>query len=363
MFWQPNGAAVRNVIETFWREVHVARGYSLLYTPHIAKTELWKTSGHYDFYGENMFEQIKARLAVARAPCVALGRGCGTVRLQSWLRMLTRCEPAQVEDEEYQLRPMNCPFHVLTYKEGRYSYRDLPLRWAELGTVYRYERSGTMHGLFRVRGFTQVRLRRQLGRGAVAWLRPAGACCCRRSRAQAFTSRPHPQDDAHIFCLPEQIEAEIGGVLQLVEDVLGRFGFREYEINLSTRPESSIGDDAVWERAEGALVSALNAKGCVSGLLRCACHPRCCRCHAASERTGHSAPVSTPAAPHASRLAGGRSKWMRAAARSMAPRLTSRSVTQSAAAGSAAPSSWTSTCRNASRWSTSTATTCGSGLS
>jgi threonyl-tRNA synthetase len=128
-----------------------------------------------------------------------------------------------VEDETYQLKPMNCPFHICVYKDGFYSYRDLPLRWAELGTVYRYERSGTMHGLFRVRGFTQ--------------------------------------DDAHIFCTPEQTEDEITGVLDLTEDLLGTFGFTEYEINLSTRPEKSVGSNEIWERAEAALVKALGRKG------------------------------------------------------------------------------------------------------
>ena len=128
-----------------------------------------------------------------------------------------------VEEEEYQLKPMNCPFHVAIYKDGYYSYRDLPLRWAELGTVYRYERSGTMHGLFRVRGFTQ--------------------------------------DDAHIFCLPDQIAPEIIGVLNLIEELLSTFGFAQYEVNLSTRPEKSVGSDDIWKKAESALVEALNAKG------------------------------------------------------------------------------------------------------
>ncbi len=187
VFWHPKGAMVRHVLETFWKEVHLKDGYNLLYTPHIAKLDLWKTSGHFDFYKESMFDQM------------------------------------QVENEEYQLRPMNCPFHVAIYKQGRYSYRDLPLRWAELGTVYRYERSGTMHGLFRVRGFTQ--------------------------------------DDAHIFCLPDQIAGEIRGVLDLIEELLSTFGFSEYEINLSTRPEKSVGSDEIWTRAEGALVEALQAKG------------------------------------------------------------------------------------------------------
>jgi threonyl-tRNA synthetase len=187
VFWHPKGAMVRHVLETFWKEVHLKDGYNLLYTPHIAKLDLWKTSGHFDFYKESMFDQM------------------------------------QVENEEYQLRPMNCPFHVAIYKQGYYSYRDLPLRWAELGTVYRYERSGTMHGLFRVRGFTQ--------------------------------------DDAHIFCLPDQIAGEIRGVLDLIEELLSTFGFSEYEINLSTRPEKSVGSDEIWVKAENALIEALGAKG------------------------------------------------------------------------------------------------------
>lgn len=187
VFWHPAGGIVRHTIETFWKELHLQRGYSLVYSPHIAKVDLWKTSGHFDFYRENMYDQMR------------------------------------VEEEEYQLKPMNCPFHIAVYKDGYYSYRDLPLRWAELGTVYRYERSGTMHGLFRVRGFTQ--------------------------------------DDAHIFCLPSQISSEIKGVLDLTEEVLTAFGFDRYEVNLSTRPEKSVGDDAIWATAEDALREALALKG------------------------------------------------------------------------------------------------------
>jgi threonyl-tRNA synthetase len=155
VFWHPKGALVRHLVENFWKTVHLQSGYQLLYTPHIAKVDLWKTSGHFDFYRDSMFNQIT------------------------------------VDAEEYQLKPMNCPFHISVYKQGFYSYRDLPIRWAELGTVYRYERSGTMHGLFRVRGFTQ--------------------------------------DDAHIFCLPSQIEDEILGVLNLTEVVLSQFGFSHFE--------------------------------------------------------------------------------------------------------------------------------------
>jgi len=187
VFWHPNGSIVRHQIETFWKDLHMQKGYQLVYSPHVAKADLWVTSGHMDFYKDSMFDQM------------------------------------QIEDESYQLKPMNCPLHCGIYKQGYYSYRDLPLRFAELGTVYRYERSGTMHGLFRVRGFTQ--------------------------------------DDAHIFCLPNQIATEIRGVLDLVEQVLTTFGFPKYEINLSTRPEKSVGNDEMWETAESALVEALQAKG------------------------------------------------------------------------------------------------------
>ncbi|MEO0854369.1 MAG: aminoacyl--tRNA ligase-related protein, partial [Cyanobacteria bacterium J06648_11] len=151
VFWHPKGARMRLAIEDYWRSAHLAAGYDLLYTPHVANVELWKTSGHVDFYRESMFD------------------------------------PIDVEAQQYQLKPMNCPFHVLTYQNTLHSYRELPLRWAELGTVYRYERSGALHGLMRVRGFTQ--------------------------------------DDAHIFCLPEQVAREILGVLDLTEKILSDFGF------------------------------------------------------------------------------------------------------------------------------------------
>ena len=188
VFWHPRGARVRHIIEAFWKEVHLSRGYDLVYSPHVARLDLWKTSGHFDFYKDSMFDAIR------------------------------------IEEEEYQLKPMNCPGHVLMYRDGgARSYRDLPLRWAELGTVYRYERSGTMHGLFRVRGFTQ--------------------------------------DDAHVFCLPDQIAAEIRAVLDLTEELLTTFGFSDYEINLSTRPEKSVGSDEIWAKAEDALRAALGAKG------------------------------------------------------------------------------------------------------
>ena len=187
VFWHPRGARMRLLIEEFWRQAHFEGGYELLYTPHVADISLWKTSGHLDFYAESMFG------------------------------------PMQVDEREYQLKPMNCPFHVLTYASKLRSYRELPIRWAELGTVYRYERPGVMHGLMRVRGFTQ--------------------------------------DDAHVFCLPEQISDEILKILDLTERILSTFDFNTYEINLSTRPEKSIGDDAVWDLATKGLIEALERKG------------------------------------------------------------------------------------------------------
>ncbi len=187
VFWHPRGARMRLLIEEFWRQAHFEGGYELLYTPHVADISLWKTSGHLDFYAESMFG------------------------------------PMEVDERQYQLKPMNCPFHVLTYASKLRSYRELPIRWAELGTVYRYERPGVMHGLMRVRGFTQ--------------------------------------DDAHVFCLPEQISDEILRILNLTEHILSTFDFSHYEINLSTKPEKAIGDDAVWELATNGLIEALERKG------------------------------------------------------------------------------------------------------
>jgi len=192
VFWHPKGAIVRRLVEDYWRAEHTKNGYDILYTPHIANLNLWKTSGHVDFYKDDMFKTM------------------------------------EVDQEQYQLKPMNCPFHCLMFKDTPKSYRDLPLRWAELGTVYRYERSGTLHGLFRVRGFTQ--------------------------------------DDAHIFCLPTQLEDEIVGVLDLVQTVLGKFGFEKFEIMLSTRPKESVGGDEIWTKATEALVGALDRKGWAYGL-------------------------------------------------------------------------------------------------
>ncbi|KAL8136609.1 hypothetical protein V2J09_002610 [Rumex salicifolius] len=187
VFWHPKGAIVRHIIEDTWKKIHIEHGYELIYTPHVAKADLWRVSGHLDFYRENMFDQM------------------------------------DIEGELYQLRPMNCPYHILLYKRKMHSYRDLPVRVAELGTVYRYELSGSLHGLFRVRGFTQ--------------------------------------DDAHIFCLEDQIKDEIRGVLDLTERILLQFGFDQYEVNLSTRPEKSVGSDDIWDKATSALKDALDDKG------------------------------------------------------------------------------------------------------
>ena len=187
VFWHPKGAIIRNTIESFWKDTHAQNGYEAVTTPHMANLDLWKISGHNDFYRESMFQ------------------------------------PMEVEHQVYQLKPMNCPFHVLIYKDTLHSYKEFPIRYAELGTVYRYERSGTMHGLMRVRGFTQ--------------------------------------DDAHIFCTEEQIEQEIIGVLNLAELILSTFGFENYEINLSTRPEKYVGSDEIWEKSTEALKQALNHKG------------------------------------------------------------------------------------------------------
>ncbi|MGD9117619.1 MAG: threonine--tRNA ligase [Dehalococcoidia bacterium] len=181
--WHPKGSMIRHVIEDFWKEEHFKRGYELLYTPHIGKLDLWKTSGHWDFYRENMYD------------------------------------PINVEGQEYVIKPMNCIGHILIYKTSQHSYRELPLRYAELGTVYRYERSGVLHGLSRVRGFTQ--------------------------------------DDAHIFCRFDQLEDEVAGVLDLALFMIDTFGFKNYKMYLSTRPEKYAGDLKVWEEATDTLAKAL----------------------------------------------------------------------------------------------------------
>lgn len=187
VLWHPRGGMIRKVIEDFWREVHWKRGYDFVYTPHIAKVHLWEISGHMSHYRQNMFP------------------------------------PMDVEGQEYLVKPMNCPFHIQIYKSKQRSYKELPLRWAEMGTVYRYEKSGVLHGLLRVRGFTQ--------------------------------------DDAHIFCTPDQIEDEIKGVLELALFMFKTFGFDEYDIELSVRDAENkkdyVGEDEIWEVAESALVRAL----------------------------------------------------------------------------------------------------------
>jgi threonyl-tRNA synthetase len=187
VFWHPRGAILRGIIENFWKETHLEHGYQPVTTPHMADLELWKTSGHHDFYRDSMFQAM------------------------------------EVEERFYQLKPMNCPFHVLIYKDSLHSYRELPLKFSELGTVYRYERSGTMHGLMRVRGFTQ--------------------------------------DDAHIFCTEAQMGGEILGVLHLAEYILTTFGFTQYEVNLSTRPDKYVGSEEIWDKATHALIQALETKG------------------------------------------------------------------------------------------------------
>jgi len=191
VFWHPKGAIIRMEIEDFLRKELLRQGYDLVYTPHVARLDLWKTSGHLSFYRENMFT------------------------------------PISLDDADYQLKPMNCPFHILIYKDARRSYRELPMRLAEFGTVYRYERSGVMHGLMRVRGFTQ--------------------------------------DDAHIFATPETVEAEVGACVDFALLLLKTFGFEQFEVDLSTwDPADRVkysGEPAQWELAENSLHSALRSRG------------------------------------------------------------------------------------------------------
>ncbi len=186
VFYHPKGALLRKIIEDYEKEEHLKRGYQMVITPHIMRAELWKTSGHYDYYKENMYI-------------------------------------LKVEDKEFVLKPMNCPGHILIYKSKTRSYRDLPLRLFELGTVYRNEKAGVLHGLLRVRGFTQ--------------------------------------DDAHIFCASEQLTPEIKSIIDFVFDTMKVFGFDTLGIELSTRPEKYIGSDEDWQRATAALEDALKAKG------------------------------------------------------------------------------------------------------
>ncbi|HNS07475.1 MAG TPA: threonine--tRNA ligase [Anaerolineaceae bacterium] len=187
ILWHPKGGRIRKLIENFWSEEHEANGYDFVYTPHIGKAQLWETSGHLGFYKDNMYS------------------------------------PVDIEGQQYFLKPMNCPFHLHIFKNSLRSYRDLPLRYAEEGTVYRYERSGVLHGLMRVRGFTQ--------------------------------------DDAHHFCRPDQMPAEIDFVLNFSLNILRSFGFSDIHAYLSTRPEKSVGDPAQWEAAEAALEDSLNRSG------------------------------------------------------------------------------------------------------
>ncbi len=183
VYWHPRGALVRHEIEDFWKKEHFKRGYEMLYTPHVAKLDLWNISGHLQYYRDSMYA------------------------------------PMEMEGQNYQVKPMNCPGHILIYKTQLRSYRQLPLRWAELGTVYRWERSGVLHGLTRVRGFTQ--------------------------------------DDAHIFCRPDQLEDEVVGVVEFALFMLKTFGFDEYEVMLSTRPEKYAGTLEIWEQATETLKRAL----------------------------------------------------------------------------------------------------------
>jgi len=190
ILWHKNGSIIRNEIENFWKSEHQKRGYHYIYTPHLGNKKLWDKSGHTKFYKENMYSPIK------------------------------------IDEVEYLIKPMNCPFHIEIFKSKLYSYRDLPVRFCELGTVYRYERAGTLHGLLRVRGFTQ--------------------------------------DDSHIFCRPDQLEDEIKGVIDLSLFMLNSFGFKKFEISLSVRDPKNkkkyLGTDKMWEKAESALENALKKK-------------------------------------------------------------------------------------------------------
>lgn len=186
ILWHPKGSTIRRLIEDYWREEHIEDGYDFVYSPHVAKLDVWRQSGHTEHY-DAMFPSIK------------------------------------LDNVEYQLKPMNCPFHIMVYNSGQKSYRDLPLRWAELGTVYRYERSGVLHGLLRVRGFTQ--------------------------------------DDAHIFCRADQLEDEIRKAIRLAMRILKTFGFENFDIYLSTRPDHYTGKPEDWDRAEKALEKSLRDEG------------------------------------------------------------------------------------------------------
>lgn len=187
VYWHPRGARIRQTIEEFWRKAHYANGYEMVYTPHVGKSWLWETSGHLGFYKDSMYP------------------------------------PMEMDKADYYVKPMNCPFHIMIYNNSLRSYRDLPCRWAELGTVYRYEKAGALHGLMRVRGFTQ--------------------------------------DDAHLFCTPEQMDDEIAEVLRFSIHMLKCFGFEEFHAYISTRPEKSVGDPALWDSATASLKKAVEKEG------------------------------------------------------------------------------------------------------
>jgi len=186
VLWHPKGAVIRSLIEDYWRKEHLREGYDPIYTPHIGRSHLWTTSGHLGFYRESMYA------------------------------------PMAIDEQEYFIKPMNCPFHIMVYKSRLRSYRELPLRWAELGTVYRYEKAGVLHGLLRVRGFTQ--------------------------------------DDAHIFCTPEQIENEVKKALRFAIRILRSFGFSDISAYLSTKPDKAVGSDENWNTATDSLRNALQAE-------------------------------------------------------------------------------------------------------
>ncbi len=186
VYWHPRGARVRQIIENFWREEHYKNGYEMVYTPHVGKSWLWETSGHLGFYKESMYN------------------------------------PMEMDKSDYYVKPMNCPFHIMIYKTAKRSYRDLPFRWAELGTVYRYEKAGALHGLMRVRGFTQ--------------------------------------DDAHLFVTPEQMGGEIARALKFALRMIRTFGFTKFHAYVSTKPDKSVGSPDKWEAATKALMSAVEAE-------------------------------------------------------------------------------------------------------
>jgi len=187
VLWHPKGGRVRTIMENFWRDAHYEHGYEIVYSPHIGRLQLWDKSGHTGFYREHMYA------------------------------------PMDVDEQQYQLRPMNCPFHIQIYKSRKHSYREFPIRWAELGTVYRYEKAGVLHGLLRVRGFTQ--------------------------------------DDAHIFCRIDQLDAEIQNVLDFTLYILRTFGFDDFDVALSTQPEKFVGVQENWDKSTAALERALASSG------------------------------------------------------------------------------------------------------